>query len=487
MSEKMRKAFLEDILAHPDDDAPRLIFADWLEEEGDAERGEFIRVQVERAHLPIWDPRQVRLRLRESELIKQYGEKWKQELPTLEGVEWREFRRGFVAGASFEDFQVLQTCAAACWAAAPIEVAAVARRNRPNLPRQSIKPIPALRELILDEVWIVRDEVKQLARTPLLSTLRTLEINNCNLSVDGFRVLAASRHLFNVTTLRLPENYIGNGGVEILAGATSLSSLAELDLSQSGRYGRYFEDPTLEPAGLKELARWPSLAQLRSLNLSGHAVGSSGLRSLLQSKHLSQLKELILRQNDGFGPEAMQEFGAARSELQLDVLNLGLNILRNSGAENLATAPCLRELKVLNLERCEIHMAGARRLAEADYLELLRELNVNDNSFGPNGLQAILKAKPKQLHTLYIRNNDLGDGGAVLLAASPTVATLQDVDLSQNDIETKGAKALAKSKHLKNLLCLRLKSNKIDKAARVALKRSAFGKGLSVLEMENQK
>lgn len=39
-------AFLEDILAHPDDDTPRLIFADWLEEEGgDSERAEFIRVQ----------------------------------------------------------------------------------------------------------------------------------------------------------------------------------------------------------------------------------------------------------------------------------------------------------------------------------------------------------------------------------------------------------------------------------------------------------
>ncbi|MHB1424636.1 MAG: TIGR02996 domain-containing protein [Gemmataceae bacterium] len=41
-------AFLQDILAHPDDDAPRLIFADWLEEQGDAgsvARAEFIRAQ----------------------------------------------------------------------------------------------------------------------------------------------------------------------------------------------------------------------------------------------------------------------------------------------------------------------------------------------------------------------------------------------------------------------------------------------------------
>jgi uncharacterized protein (TIGR02996 family) len=31
-------AFLRDILEHPDDDTPRLIFADWLEDNGDPER-----------------------------------------------------------------------------------------------------------------------------------------------------------------------------------------------------------------------------------------------------------------------------------------------------------------------------------------------------------------------------------------------------------------------------------------------------------------
>lgn len=38
-------AFLESIIAAPDDDAPRLIYADWLEENGEPERAEFIRVQ----------------------------------------------------------------------------------------------------------------------------------------------------------------------------------------------------------------------------------------------------------------------------------------------------------------------------------------------------------------------------------------------------------------------------------------------------------
>jgi uncharacterized protein (TIGR02996 family) len=42
-------AFLAAVCAAPDDDTPRLAFADWLEEQGETERAEFIRVQVELA------------------------------------------------------------------------------------------------------------------------------------------------------------------------------------------------------------------------------------------------------------------------------------------------------------------------------------------------------------------------------------------------------------------------------------------------------
>jgi len=44
-------AFLRAVVAEPDEDLPRLAFADWLEEHGDAERAAFIRTQVELARL----------------------------------------------------------------------------------------------------------------------------------------------------------------------------------------------------------------------------------------------------------------------------------------------------------------------------------------------------------------------------------------------------------------------------------------------------
>lgn len=45
------QAFLDAIRDAPDDDTPRLVFADWLEEHGQPERAEFIRVQCELARI----------------------------------------------------------------------------------------------------------------------------------------------------------------------------------------------------------------------------------------------------------------------------------------------------------------------------------------------------------------------------------------------------------------------------------------------------
>ncbi len=53
-------AFLRAILAEPDKDLPRLIYADWLDERGEGERAALIRVQCELASLPR-DPKELHL------------------------------------------------------------------------------------------------------------------------------------------------------------------------------------------------------------------------------------------------------------------------------------------------------------------------------------------------------------------------------------------------------------------------------------------
>jgi uncharacterized protein (TIGR02996 family) len=62
-------AFLKAIAADPEEDAPRLVYADWLEENGQPARAELIRVQVRLARMSDNDPDQPALAVRRRELI----------------------------------------------------------------------------------------------------------------------------------------------------------------------------------------------------------------------------------------------------------------------------------------------------------------------------------------------------------------------------------------------------------------------------------
>src|SRR5688572_13903803 len=73
----VEEAFLEDIIVHPDEDAPRLIYADWLEEhEIDRERAEFIRVQIALEGETEEGPRRWHLQHRQAELLRANQVAW---------------------------------------------------------------------------------------------------------------------------------------------------------------------------------------------------------------------------------------------------------------------------------------------------------------------------------------------------------------------------------------------------------------------------
>src|SRR5262245_37130005 len=90
--------FLQTVLENPADDGARLVYADWLEEQGDP-RGEFIRVQIELTRLKPGEPTFEGLTDREMRLLGRHGAAWRAEIP-----EWArngcEFRRGFVGEVS---------------------------------------------------------------------------------------------------------------------------------------------------------------------------------------------------------------------------------------------------------------------------------------------------------------------------------------------------------------------------------------------------
>jgi uncharacterized protein (TIGR02996 family) len=90
-----RDELLQAVIENPDDDAPRLVFADWLENHGEGERAEFIRVQIELAKLPNEDNRRPELEQREREFLARNESEWVK--PIRDWVVSCTFHRGFIA------------------------------------------------------------------------------------------------------------------------------------------------------------------------------------------------------------------------------------------------------------------------------------------------------------------------------------------------------------------------------------------------------
>lgn len=479
MSASERQGFLDAILEEPDNDGHRLIFADWLDENGDPERAEFIRVQCELESLPKWDVRYLPLKLREIELLCQHEEDWRADLPEIRGVYWGEYRRGFMATAEMSSFAVLRLCANECWAATPLETVGLPWPYDDDR-SESIDPIPGLRGLNFESQVVDFRGLNLLTESPLLSTLRELNVSACALSPFGFSELMQCQYLENLRVLRAPSNLIGNGGIIALCENHTLSSLEELDLSETLEYGHYQEDATVDASAMEVLAQWEGLKGIHVLNLSGHAIGADGLYALLDSQYVTALKSLTLRNCEFTGLD-LEAFIDAQESLRLDVLDLGDNLLPGDGIENLSDSSCVSELAVLALDRCELQRASLRALAEAPFLSSLRKLNLSFNHVEPDELRLLLERSPEHLHSLHLFDNNLGNKGVELLAESPASNVFQQLDLGMNRLSGASAHALQQTKYLQNLLVLRLNYNLIGQTDSEELRNSPFGKRLAGL------
>jgi uncharacterized protein (TIGR02996 family) len=220
-------AFLHDILAHPDDDAPRLIFADWLEEQGDAKsvaRAEFIRIQCALAAGNLPQQRRAELYGRQRHIVDTWGKEWVRPIRRL--VQSWEFHRGFIDDVTMWAHTFLDR-AGQLFCRAPIRYVSL----RTRMYRQSYPDIHAPLN------------VAALADNKYLRRLRGLDLRQNQLESHHVRALVVSEHLANLTELGLSYDCIGDSGIRALAG-------------------------------------WPLLSQLEYLNLRGNDIGANGVRVL---------------------------------------------------------------------------------------------------------------------------------------------------------------------------------------------------------------
>ena len=170
------EGFLQTIIANPDDDAPRLVYSDWLEDHGYLDRAEFIRVQCELARMSKDDLRFAELDRRERGLRKAHFEEW---IAPLRAVTHfyktlSEFRRGFV--------EYIQIRGAAFLEKGPVlfEMSPIRRLEILAAGAEFVRIVmtPCLARLTELRLYgvghLTREQVRTIVRSPFVSQLRVL-------------------------------------------------------------------------------------------------------------------------------------------------------------------------------------------------------------------------------------------------------------------------------------------------------------------------
>jgi uncharacterized protein (TIGR02996 family) len=375
------EAMLRLVNSSPEQDGPRLIYADWLAERGDP-RGEFIRIQCELARLPAADARRTELQVRADALLKIHQNEWARGLKGQ--VSGYRFYRGFVETIFIDALSFLQSA------------------------ERIFREAPIRHVHLLD----VDVHVGAIARSPLLERLTGLTIFASHAGDQVARAVASSERVRNLRELNLGRNRIGDDGVAALVQSATLANLTNLDLSENN----------LAEAAAFSLASTGNLASLSSLNLDHNFIGTSGAHALLTTDRLPSLHALR------FGHNRITQFlplEDTRVLRRLRMLNLAGNGLDGAGIAPLVESPHLIGLQSLDLSHNALGDAGAEVLARSRSLSGLRTLLLSDNRITDAGVR-LLASSPTLagLTTLKLTNNLIGDAGIQALIDSPFLQRL---------------------------------------------------------------
>jgi uncharacterized protein (TIGR02996 family) len=257
-------ALLAAVLADPDNDLPRLVFADWLEESGhpaNAARAKFIRLQIEAERNPEKSAKRFECTRQAEELRPTFRDEWDRVFPPGELSHTTVGRRrGFVE---------------------EVETGLTEFRQSGNA-MFAVAPVRSLGLMPDEDILVFRSfDWTELAGMEYLGRLARLrfgpglwEFGQAS-PVENFRAspltgLARCPHLGAVRTLTLAGNGLDNHWVvrfvHVLPTVSFGRSLTELDLSNNA----------ITDAGANTLAAGRGLEGLVSLRLTGNRIGPDG-------------------------------------------------------------------------------------------------------------------------------------------------------------------------------------------------------------------
>lgn len=341
--------FLKAILDHPSAPGPMGVYADWLEDHGDMELAEYVRLSLQNTEKTNW---------RAQAMLRRHRNEWLGPLATHTAGQTEVSSDGIL---SF------------CFTHPTLKF--LKRLNDavgiPRVPHSWGAELTDLRHYLseflanpnlgwltyLDDPWSSLDCCKALLACEQLTNLRELRLRSPQLD-DGFcRQLASTAHLAKLRILVLNRTNITEEGLHTLLDARRLSGLRHLTLLGGALRGRM-------QSSLKHSSKQP---QLEHLAIRNTRLGDHGVAWLAEWQGLRSLRELDL-QRCQIGPEGVASLARSAHLTNLVRLDLCGNPIGDAGLRALAEAPFLSRLDRLDVNSCDVSESGALALLAAPKL-----------------------------------------------------------------------------------------------------------------------
>jgi uncharacterized protein (TIGR02996 family) len=452
------ESFLQSIRDDAGDDTVRLVYADWLEEHGQLERAEFIRVQCELAKTECDNPRYPNLKGRSDELESENGTRWAGPISEL-SIYTADFHRGFIDRVSLycsDDQEALRPLRSTMNNNVVTELEyhlsfgyLPENQNAQLLSRLGDwHEARSLRKLALDydrssddSGWFEED-IELLSSNPNLSNLVSLDLSP---SVSPAQLSRLGRGVF-ATTLKRFRAKMGRKidpkeWCEHWKWLPFISQLTELDVNID-----WHTDESLAlmlAADLRDiqsldircndvteaafdiLHRWPRMRQVRKLKLTSNNLGSQLLSRLIELPadrlHVLEIggemyrnrvhgtffsREQTLDQ-DSFVPFANSRMAQRLTELTLMEIEPGEPLIRA-----LSEAP-MPMLSILFINSINCDHDDYRKLFSAKWIRQLKSLNLIHCSMTDDDVQLILDGSYHPAVNIWLsfhgNNNQVSD------------------------------------------------------------------------------
>lgn len=318
------EALLRAICRHPDEDAPRLIYADWLQEHGNEARAELIRVECALPLMPEADPARASLADRRRALWERHGARWRAALPGRPGIRWcSETARGFFYEIAVRDIRA-------------------AERHGP-----AILSSEAVQRVRLEKLATLSG----FARLPLLEAVDELDVWHEAGGGAGLAHLACSPHAVNLRKLVVYAEPAEEARLIDLLATPRIPHLTE-----------FLGSGLSVPAAGGESPR--ASASLRLLLLADCRFAPGALSALFGLPAMGALDEVRLQSSGDSGDALAAALAGATHVRNLRALNLKETSLTEVGAAAFA-APHLRSLRKVVLTRGLVPPAAVRAIRRA--------------------------------------------------------------------------------------------------------------------------